>query len=91
MDIKLIKDHIFITKVVPVGTIVGVDIGLGKELIDKGIAIDITYKYRKEVAKAKAVKEKELKEIEEKEDEERLGILTDKVVEKINKKKKNNK
>lgn len=89
MDIKLIKDHVFVTKVVPSGTIVGVTNGLGQELIDKGIAIDITLKYQKELAKKKVNKQKEIEDIQKKEDEESLELLAEKVVSKIDKKKKN--
>lgn len=88
MDIQLIKDHVFVTKVVLKGTIIGVSVGNGKELIDKGIAIDVTLQYQKQVAEIKAQQDKEQQEIADKADADRVDMLADKVAEKLDKKPK---
>lgn len=89
MIVKLIKDHIFVTKVVPVGSIVELTNGNGQELVDKGIAIDVTLQYKREVEKSNLEAIKEQEEIANKADEDRVDLLADKVVEKLKKPKKN--
>jgi len=92
MEIKFIKDHVLITKVVPKETIVSVTNGLGYELIDKGIAIDVTLKYKIAVAKRKEDQIAEQIEMENKADEDRVDMLAEKVADKLKpKKKKTNK
>jgi|TARA_Y100000310_G_scaffold169451_1_gene169494 acetylornithine/succinyldiaminopimelate/putrescine aminotransferase len=93
MIVQLIKDHIFVTKVVPKGTNVEVTDGNGQELIDNGIATDVTVTYKKRVTKAKEKQIAEQVAMEEKADEDRVDMLAEKVAEKIQpeKKKKNNK
>ena len=89
MIVKLIKDHIFVTKVVPVGSIVELTNGNGQELVDKGIAIDVTLQYKREVEKSNLEAIKEQEEIANKADEDRVDLLADKVVEKLKKPKNN--
>ena len=93
MEIKLIKDHVLITKVVPEGTIVSVTNGLGKQLIDDGIATDVTLQYKKQVAKRAAEQIAEQEELANKVDEDRVDMLAEKVADKLkpNKKKSNKK
>ena len=89
MEIKFIKDHVLISKVVPKGTIVGVTNGLGEDLINKGIAIDVTLKYQKQVTKRKEEQIAEQEELANKADEDRVDMLAEKVAEKIGNKKNN--
>jgi len=53
MEIKLIKPHKFGNKTQPANTVVGVTVCVGMDLVDKGIGIDTSGKYKKVVKKPK--------------------------------------
>ena len=90
MEIQLIKKHKLNIKEMPKGSIFSVDLTTGLDLIEKGIAIDVTKRVETEQEKAQEEETKKAIEIikayKEVEQQEEIKNLLDLWIEEISKK-----
>lgn len=86
MEVRLIKAHTLVNKLLPIGHICSVTQGNGEALVDAGIGVDVTLQYQKKVKAAKKRQDKKIADLEKKQQAEEIEEVIEKVAENIIKK-----